>query len=133
MSELIVRQDDTNEFGISVSNTYGEIPFYMVDEDMVQACLMERSFEHKKIRDFMKKEHVKEFMEELSKEVSSPVMIKKHWGIVSDTWMHKILALKYVAWLNPSFELWVYKQVEKILSADYNLTWEEDPHYQTKA
>jgi hypothetical protein len=26
----------------------------------------------------------------------------------SGTWMHRILALKFAAWLSPKFELWVY-------------------------
>lgn len=29
--------------------------------------------------------------------------------------MHRILALKFAAWLNPAFELWVYATIEKLL------------------
>jgi hypothetical protein len=29
--------------------------------------------------------------------------------------MHRILALKFAAWLNPRFELWVYSTIEKLL------------------
>jgi hypothetical protein len=33
----------------------------------------------------------------------------------SGTWMHRILALKFAAWLSPEFELWVYSTIEDIL------------------
>jgi hypothetical protein len=33
----------------------------------------------------------------------------------SGTWMHRILALKFAAWLNPAFELWVYATIENLL------------------
>lgn len=31
------------------------------------------------------------------------------------TWMHRILALKFAAWLNPDFEVWVYSTIEDLL------------------
>lgn len=33
----------------------------------------------------------------------------------SGTWMHRVLALKFAAWLNPDFELWVYLKIDEIL------------------
>lgn len=33
----------------------------------------------------------------------------------SGTWMHRVLALKFAAWLNPAFELWVYRIIDEIL------------------
>ena len=33
----------------------------------------------------------------------------------SGTWMHRILALKFAAWLNPYFEVWVYATIETLL------------------
>lgn len=33
----------------------------------------------------------------------------------SGTWMNRILALKFAAWLNPTFELWVYSTIEKLM------------------
>lgn len=29
--------------------------------------------------------------------------------------MHRILALKFAAWLSPKFELWIYSTIEKLL------------------
>ncbi len=31
------------------------------------------------------------------------------------TWMHRILALKFAAWLNADFEVWVYSTIENLL------------------
>lgn len=33
----------------------------------------------------------------------------------SGTYMHRILALKFAAWLSPKFELWVFSTIEKLL------------------
>ncbi|MPM45255.1 hypothetical protein SDC9_91941 [bioreactor metagenome] len=33
----------------------------------------------------------------------------------SGTWMHRVLALKFAAWLSPDFEVWVYATIEKLL------------------
>ena len=33
----------------------------------------------------------------------------------SGTWMHRILALKFAAWLDPDFEVWVYSTIESLL------------------
>lgn len=33
----------------------------------------------------------------------------------SGTWMHRILALKFAAWLDPDFEVWVYFTIDELL------------------
>ena len=33
--------------------------------------------------------------------------------------MHRILALKFAAWLNPELELWVYETIDEILFGEY--------------
>jgi hypothetical protein len=33
----------------------------------------------------------------------------------SGTWMHRVLALKFAAWLNPDFEVWVYLTIDNLL------------------
>jgi hypothetical protein len=35
------------------------------------------------------------------------------------TWMHRVLALKFAAWLNPDFEVWVYCTIENLLFERY--------------
>lgn len=42
-----------------------------------------------------------------------------HGGRNNGTWMHEILALKFAAWLNPKFELWVYRTIRDILFGEY--------------
>lgn len=37
----------------------------------------------------------------------------------SGTWMHRILALKFAAWLDPDFEIWVWLTIDKILLGHY--------------
>ena len=38
-----------------------------------------------------------------------------HGGQENGTWMHRLLALKFAAWLNSDFELWVYETIEEIM------------------
>jgi len=38
-----------------------------------------------------------------------------HGGQENGTWMHRLLALKFAAWLNAEFELWVYETTEEIM------------------
>ena len=33
--------------------------------------------------------------------------------------MHRILALKFAAWLNPAFELWIYGVIDDLLFGHY--------------
>jgi hypothetical protein len=35
------------------------------------------------------------------------------------TWMHRILAIKFAAWLNPDFEVWVYSTIEDLIFGQY--------------
>lgn len=37
----------------------------------------------------------------------------------SGTYMHRILALKFAAWLNPVFELWIYATIEDLMFGSY--------------
>lgn len=37
----------------------------------------------------------------------------------SGTWMHRILALKFAAWLNPDFEVWIYQTIDDLLFGTY--------------
>ena len=37
----------------------------------------------------------------------------------SGTWMHRILALKFAAWLDPYFEVWVFQTIDTIVLGHY--------------
>lgn len=45
---------------------------------------------------------------------------KGHQG----TWMHRLLALKFAAWLDPDFEVWIYVVIDNILFGNYKKHWE---------
>ena len=40
------------------------------------------------------------------------------------TWMHRLLALRFAAWLDPEFELWIYITIDQILFGHYKEHWE---------
>ena len=65
------------------------------------------------------------FFEESKSENSRFLNMKKEEDLYvsrqkSGTWMHRVLALKFAAWLNPEFELWVYSTIDEILFGQYS-------------
>jgi hypothetical protein len=87
---------------------------------MVNATEMAKAF-GKYPKDFLILESTKAFIDEALKKENSPFLgIKSESDLVesrqkSGTWMHRVLAIKFAAWLNPGFELWVYSTIERIL------------------
>lgn len=79
----------------------------------------------KRIDFFLKAEHTKAFLEALeftpfggnSRPLKRSEIIQTKGQ--SGTWMHRILALKFAAWLDPKFELWVYQTIDDILFGAY--------------
>ena len=94
------------------------------DNVMVNATQMAKVF-GKKVEPFMRNESTQNFILEcLKSENCSFLSIKKEEDLIdskqkSGTWMHQILALKFAAWLDPSFELWIYMTINKILLGHY--------------
>jgi hypothetical protein len=91
---------------------------------MVNATEMAKVF-GKRVDVFMKTDHAQAFIEAL---LSTPnggdklkfskdeiIKTNKKGG----TWMHRILALKFAAWLDPKFEVWVWLTIDKILLGHY--------------
>jgi hypothetical protein len=87
---------------------------------MVNATEMGKIF-GKFPKDFLKNETTKSFIEECLREENSPIL-----GIQNEddlyrvehgvgTWMHRILALDFAAWLNPKFKLWVWITIDHIM------------------
>jgi hypothetical protein len=87
---------------------------------MVNATQMAKIFD-KRVDVFLKSDHAKEFVKLLeltpyggsSTPLSKEEIIQTKNG--SHTFMCRILALKFAAWLNPEFELWVYTAIDQIL------------------
>lgn len=87
---------------------------------MINATEMAKVF-NRDLYQFTKSEDTKRFIESCLKPANAGLL-----GIVNDsdlivsrqkagTWMHRVLALKFAAWLSSDFELWVYSTIEKIL------------------
>jgi len=94
------------------------------DNVMVNATEMAKVF-GKRLDHFLKTDHAKEFISELeltpfggsSKPLTREEIIKTVNGV--NTWMHRILALKFAAWLDVKFEIWVWNTIDKILLEHY--------------
>jgi len=103
-----------------------EIEFKPNGEDnvMVNATQMAKVF-GKRIDFFLKSDHAKEFISVLeftpfgvnSKPLKKQEIMSTHGK--NGTYFHRILALKFAAWLDPRFELWVYTKIDEILNHYY--------------
>lgn len=87
---------------------------------MVNATQMAKIF-NKDLFQFTKSDHAKAFINESLKPANAGLLeVKSEEDLIistqkSGTWMHRILALKFAAWLHPAFELWVYSVIDQIL------------------
>jgi hypothetical protein len=91
---------------------------------MVNATQMAKIFK-KRAKDFLKNSDTQKFisccMEMALKRENSPFLnVKSETDLVNTkqktgTYMHRVLALKFAAWLDPEFELWVFLTIDKIL------------------
>ena len=91
---------------------------------MVNATQMAKVF-GKLTKDFLKNNDTQRFinscMKRAGKKENSPFLnVKTKTDLVNTkqktgTYMHRILALKFAAWLDPDFEVWVFSTIDKIL------------------
>lgn len=94
------------------------------DNVMVNATQMAKVF-GKRMDVFLKADHVKEFISvvELTPFGGSSSPLKRDEILKIEngnaTYFHRILALKFAAWLDPRFELWVYTTIDQILNHYY--------------
>jgi len=93
---------------------------------MVNATQMAKVFD-KDLFQFTKSDHAKAFIEECLKPANAGLLkLETEEDLIvskqkSGTWMHRILALKFAAWLSPAFELWVYSTIDYILFNHYRM------------
>lgn len=113
-----------NQLSFTFDNNY-EIHFKNEGENlMVNATEMARPFE-KKVENFTRMDSTKSFIDECLKNANSRFLrIESEYELIrsvqkSGTWMHRVLALKFAAWLSPAFELWVYSTIDEILFGHY--------------
>jgi hypothetical protein len=87
---------------------------------MVNATEMAKMF-GKKVHDFLSNENTKNFINSCLKNGNSRFLnLKSEEDLISSrqrsgTWMHRILALKFAAWLDSDFELWVFSTIDQII------------------
>ena len=91
------------------------------ENDIVNATDMMKNFPEKKMNNFLRAKQTKEFIRVLKEKYSKldtlkSVTVVKQGGTDQGTWMHKILALKFAAWLSPEFELFVFEVFENRLN-----------------
>lgn len=113
--------------------TYGgaEVEFDLSGQNvMINATEMARPFD-KKVEAFMRNEQAQTFISECLKSENSRFLgVEKEEDLIvskqkSGTWMHRILALKFAAWLDPAFELWVFKTIDEVIYGRYRRYMEE--------
>ena len=99
-----------------------EITFLMSKDNnvMVNATEMAKIFD-RRIDFFLKTDTTKEFISALeftpfggNSEPLKQEEIMRTRGSAG-TYFHRILALKFAAWLSPQFEVWVYSTIEQLL------------------
>jgi len=92
---------------------------------MVNATEMAKTF-GKEVSGFLKTEQTENFIKAFCQTEDIPfenefsakgklIKIVKGHHSVNGTWMHRTVALKFAAWLDPFFEVWVFKTIEEIL------------------
>lgn len=82
--------------------------------DMMNATDILKMFPEKRMNNFLRLDSTKAFIEVLEKKLNTPNgAIKKSAGRYGGTYMHKLLAYKFAAWLSPEFELFVYDTFNK--------------------
>jgi hypothetical protein len=74
-----------------------------------------KAFPEKKMNNFLRTQQTKDFIKALESVALKSVTVIKQGGTAQGTWMHKLLAYKFAAWLNPEFELFVYSTFDKFM------------------
>jgi len=98
-----------------------EIEFELGKNLMVNATEMAKIFD-RKVEAFTRNENTILFISECLKSENSRFLgIKNEQDLIiskqkSGTWMHRILALKFAAWLSPAFELWVFVTIDNLIN-----------------
>jgi len=113
-----------------IKKTFGgsEVAFEPLVADgnvMVNATQMAKIF-GKRVNDFLRNESTRNFIYALSQNGNSRFeneftpkgkyvkMVKGHSN-VNGTWLHRLVAIKFAAWLDPYFEVWIYETIDEIL------------------
>lgn len=92
---------------------------------LVNATQMMEAYPNKNMGNFIRNDGTKKFIEcALLNANSHLINVKTREDLIistkkGGTWMHRVLALKFAAWLSPEFELWVFNTIDDILFGKY--------------
>lgn len=97
---------------------------------MVNATEMAKLF-GKRLDVFLKAKHTQNFISFLQKENAelppnggSSVNEIITTNFKNGTYMNEVLALKFAAWLDVEFEVWVYKRIQEVIFGNYKKHWD---------
>lgn len=90
------------------------------DTEMVNATDVIRSFPNKKMHDYLRLKQTSQFISYLESKTGIPVLKVKHGGAEHGTWMCKMLAYDFAAWLSPEFRLFIYQTFESAVKEKLN-------------
>ncbi len=101
-----------------------QISFEFADGNkMINATQMAKPFKGKLVADFLRLKHTVEFIVTLEARYGNSHNGGKHEVLrviqggtpeLQGTWMDELLALKFVAWLSPHFEIWVFNRIKEL-------------------
>jgi hypothetical protein len=107
-----------------------EIDFDLSKQEiMVNATEMAKIF-GKEVSGFLKIEQTDKFIKAYCQTEDLPfenefsptgnlIKIIKGHATINGTWMHRVVALKFAAWLDPMFEVWVFKTIDKLINQNF--------------
>lgn len=116
-----------------------EIHFLVNPNDrnvMINATEMAKAF-GKKTELFLKADHTKSFISALKLQPNGGSLGDENDMEIIDfrgrngIYFHRILALKFAAWLDPNFEVWIFSTIEDITFGNYKKHW--DAHAEQEA
>lgn len=101
----------------------------MQENVMINATEMAKAFD-KRVDVFLKTDHAKAFIKVLLSTLygGNKTILTMDEILYANkkagTFMHRILALKFAAWLDANFEVWVFSKIEEITFGNYKKHWE---------
>lgn len=110
-----------------------QIHFLLNNDDnvMVNATEMAKAF-GKRVDDFTRLESTQKLVNKLLHKLQNNHADMRDYKLENiidsnkkrGTYMHRVLALRFAAWLDVDFEIWVYQTIEKVLFGHYKEHWD---------
>ena len=88
---------------------------FNTNNEMVNATDMLKSFPNKRMNDFLRLKSTKEYLSHLETKTGIPALVVKNGGASPGTWMNKLLAYDFAAWLDIEFKLFVYQAFDSFV------------------